>query len=294
GWESPKKAMLDKIKGNGKDILDTIIANMATQYMICGDAFAEAIRDNQGRLVNLKPLNPGEIRIVANNRGQIIRYEQISNAEAGQDPKILHTWDNINDIFHLSWNRVANEIHGISLIEKNKSQIIKINQARDLMAVIYRRHAIPAIIWEVDTDNTTEMNAFKIKQDNIFKKVENLVVPKGSAEATVLQMQRGSIEEGVVMIKSLTEDLTRGFGVPAVTQGSESGSSEATSKILHLNYQPRGKWHRTFVEKQMKAQLNIEINFEEPPSIDPALMTDARKNTGDNPTDNKLKEVKDE
>ena len=292
GWKSPKKAMLDKIKGNGKDIFDTIIANLATQYMICGDAFAEEIRDNQGRLVNLKPLNPGEIRIVATKLGMILRYEQIANAEAGQEPKILNTWQP-DEMLHLSWNRIANEIHGISMIEKNKSQIIKINQARDLMAVIYRRYAIPVIVWEVDTDNTAEMTAFKVKQDNIFKKVENLVVPIGAAKATQLQMNKGSIEEGVTMIKSLTEDLTRGFGVPAVTQGSESGSSEATSKILHLNYQPRGKYHRTFIEKQMKAQLNIEINFDEPPSIDPSLLTDARKRAGgDKVDDNKLKETK--
>lgn len=289
GWESPKKDLLHKIKGNGKEIIDSILANIMTQYLICGDGFAEIIKDKKGRLLNIKPLNPGEMRIVANKRGMIKKYEQISTKE--NQTKVLHSWKP-ERIFHLSWNRVANEIHGIPMIEKLNSQIIKINQAKDITAVIHRRHALPIKIWEVDTDDPAEMAAFKAKQDNAYKNVENLVVPLGAAKATVLEMQKGAIKEGVEWIDSLNKELTRGLGVPNVTQGSGEGSSEATSKILHLNYQPRAGNHREFMEKQMKSQLNIEITFKEPPSIDPSLLTDARKNTGDDPTDNKIKEVK--
>ncbi len=295
GWTSKQKALLEKIRGNGKDIFDSIAMNFMTQYEICGDSFTEIIRDTRRRLINLKPLNPGEIRIVANIKGIISRYEQIANREAGQGDekrKVLKVW-NPEEIFHLPWNRIANEIHGISRIEKLSLQIKKIQQAKDITSVIHRRHMTPVKIWEVDTDDTTEMATFKGKVDGIYKNVENLVVPMGSAKAIILQMQKGTIEESVIWLRHLEEELTKGFGVPNVTQGSESGSSEATSKILHLNYQPRSKLHRMFIEKQMKAQLNIEIEFKESPSIDPALLTDARKNTGDDVTDNNpKKEVK--
>ena len=293
GWTSKKKELLEKIRGNGIDIFDTIIMNMIKGYLICGDAFAEILKDTKGRIVNLKPLTPGDIQIVGTNKGMIKEYRQISN-KADIDGKfavIGKPWKP-DQIFHLSWNRIAMEIHGIPTIEKLESQIAKINIAKDITTVIHRRHAIPVIVWEVDEDDTTKLATFKTKQDNIFKNVENMVVPMGSAKATVIQMQKGSIEEGIGWIRHLNEELIKGVGTPNVTLGSESGSSEATSKILHLNFQPRAGWHRRFVEAQMKAQLNIDIKFKEPPSIDPSLLTDARKNSGDKPTDNKLKEVK--
>ncbi len=294
GWESEKhKKILEKINGNGKDNIDTIIMNMQTEYEVCGDGFSEILRDKQGRLVNLKPLNPGEIRIVATKLGMIMRYEQISNAEAqGRTLKVIESW--LPDkIFHLSWNRVANEIHGIGKIEKLATLLKKIQQAKDITAVIHRRHMTPVKIWEVDTDDEAEMATFKGKVDGLYKNVENIVVPKGSAAATILQMQKGTIEESVTWLNYLNGELTQGFGVPEVTQGSDrGGGSEAKSKIIHLNYQPRAQLHRMFVEKQMKAQLGIDIKFDEPPSIDPALLTDARKNTGDDPTNNKLTEDK--
>lgn len=294
GWTSKKhEKVLKNIRGNGKDVFDSIIMNMILEYLICGDSYAEKPKRKDGTLVNLKPLTPGDIQTVGSDKGMIKRYEQVSN-ELDPDTgrmKVLSTWEP-DEIFHLSWNRVAMEIHGIPTPEKVESQIKKLGMAKDITAVIHRRHMVPVIIWEVDTDDPTEMAAFKTKQDDIFKNVENLVVPAGSAKATILQMQKGSIEESIAWIKSLDEGITKAIGVPNVTSGSESGSSEATSKILHLNFQPRAAWHRRFIEMQMKAQLGIDISFKEPPSIDPSLLTDARKNTGDNPTDNKLKEVK--
>ncbi len=207
------------------------------------------------------------------------------------ETRVLETWKP-DQIFDLAWNRMAMEIHGIPLPEKLENQLKKLQDAKDITAVIHRRHATPVKIWEVDEDNEGKMKTFKAKIEGVYRDVENIVVPVGSAKATILQMQKGTIEESVVWINSLNEGITKGFGVPNVTQGSESGSTEATSKILHLNFQPRANWHRIFLERQIKAQLGVEIKYNEPPSIDPALLTDARKNTGDDPTDNKLKEVK--
>lgn len=282
GWESKSKDVLRKMRGNGKDIFDTIIMNLCKQYQICGDSFADIVRDAKGRLINLKPLTPRDMRIVANKLAIIIRYEQVST-KPGEDGKlkILETWKP-EEMFHLSWNRQAMEIHGIPTIEKLDSQIKKINIAKDITSVIHRRHAIPVKIWEVDEDDTTKLAAFKTQVDSTYQNVENIIVPMGAAKATVLQMQKGSIEEGIVWINNLQEEITRGFGVPNVTQGNDGGGSESSSKILHLNYQPRAMCHRKFIEMQMMAQLKIDIKFKEPPSIDPMVMTDARKNTGDN------------
>lgn len=288
GWESKSKDILKKFRGNGKDVFDSIVMNLSKEYQICGDSFADIIRDTRGRLINLKPLNPGTIRTVANNLGIIIRYEQVSAKSDDQGNLIiLETWQP-EEMFHLPWNRIGMEIHGVPSLEKLDNQIKKINIAKDITSVIHRRHAVPVKIWEIDEDDPIKIAAFKTKIDNTNQNVENLIVPMGSAKATVLEMQKGSIEEGVTWIRNLQEEMTRGGGVPNVTQGSESGSSEATSKILHLNFQPRAAWHRRFMEMQFMAQLKIDIKFKEPPSIDPALLTDARKNTGDDVKDVKV------
>lgn len=286
GWESEKKALLEKIRGNGIDIFDSIIMNMIQEYLICGDAFASIVKDAKGRLINLKPLSPGSIKIIADKSGMIKGYEQISSSLDHTTGKkaVLETW-NPEEMFHLAWNRVGMQIHGIPLAERLESQIKKINMAKDITSVIHRRHAVPVKIWEIDEDDPAKAATFKTKIDTTFKDVENIIVPMGSAKATVLQMQKGSIEEGISWIRELNDELVRGSGVPNVAQGSETGSSEATSKIIHLNFQPRANWHRIFLEKQIMAQLKIDITFNEPPSIDPALLTDARKNTGDDVKD---------
>src|SRR3990167_3472411 len=56
--------ILDLIKGFGKDTFNTILENMIRTYLIGGDAFCEIIRDDEANLINLKPLDPGSIRII--------------------------------------------------------------------------------------------------------------------------------------------------------------------------------------------------------------------------------------
>ena len=68
--------LLGTIKGNGKDSFNSILKNQIKVKTISRDSFAEIIRDDEGILINLKPLNPGSIVIVQNRQGRIIRYEQ--------------------------------------------------------------------------------------------------------------------------------------------------------------------------------------------------------------------------
>ncbi len=115
--------LLSNIKGWGKDSFNTIMENMVRTYNIGGDSFAEIIRNKSGKLVNLKPLDPGSIRIVANRAGIIIRYEQLSK---NKDPNKKFQTD---EIFHLARNRVADEIHGVSLIPAVEEIILMRNEA---------------------------------------------------------------------------------------------------------------------------------------------------------------------
>jgi len=69
--------ILDTIKGFGKDSFNTILENMNRTADIAGDSFAEIIRDKEGNLINIKPLDPSTIVIVAEKTGIIKNYEKI-------------------------------------------------------------------------------------------------------------------------------------------------------------------------------------------------------------------------
>src|SRR3990167_2265781 len=104
--DSRTEVILDSIKGWGTDTFDDILENMERCAIINGDSFCEQIRDEDGELINLKPLDPGSMRIVVDKQGMLKRYEQVSKTKEGEgvikfDPA---------EIFHLSNNRIADEI----------------------------------------------------------------------------------------------------------------------------------------------------------------------------------------
>ncbi|KKK80158.1 hypothetical protein LCGC14_2826300, partial [marine sediment metagenome] len=104
--------LLDKIKGNGKDTFTSILKNQYKIAKLDGDSYAEIIRDDEKLFANLKPLAPDSIVSVQNQKGQFIRYEQVSKI-AGKKNKIFQP----DEIFHLSNERIADEIHGVSVVQ---------------------------------------------------------------------------------------------------------------------------------------------------------------------------------
>jgi len=78
GFESAQKIELEIIDGRGdEDFLD-ILWNMIVISKVNGDAYAEVIRSpNSGKVINIKPLRPSNIKIVYNKKGRIKRYEQL-------------------------------------------------------------------------------------------------------------------------------------------------------------------------------------------------------------------------
>ncbi len=271
GYTSKSKSDLDKITGFGKDSFNTILYNMCRVYTIAGDSFAEIIFNSRGTLRNLKPLNPGSIKIIANGAGIVTRYEQWA------DGKIIHKFDP-DDIFHLCWNRQADAIHGISTIEKLENIILMRNESMADMKLVFHRYVKPLIISSVDTDDETEILNYKTKLDTAVKNGENLVVPKGVLDS----MERMSIPQystldPIPWLRLLQEQFLAAEGVPSVILGHGDKNDEATSKIMYLAFQQMVEWNQLFIEQQCKAQLGIDIELKFPASIAPDLIADGQK-----------------
>jgi len=169
GFEADEETtiILGNINGNGKDSFNSILGNEYKVSIIDGDSYAEIIRDKDEVLVNLKPLNPSTIVSVWSRQGRILRYEQTTKQKfLIFFKKNKTTKFKPDQIFHLSRERLADEMHGNSVIPAVEEIIKMRNEAMTDWRKVLHRNIRPLIIWKLDTDDTAEIAAFKKKRDS--------------------------------------------------------------------------------------------------------------------------------
>lgn len=275
--ENTKKT-LDRIRGCGKDTFNDIMFNSIVAYTVGGDSFAEIIRNSRGDLRNLKPLNPGSMVIESNEHGAITKYKQaIIPGKDGKKGKPYFKPFEPKDIFHLPWNRLGDECHGRSTVEKLQWVIDAMNEGQMDMRIIFHRYVKPLIITQVDTDDPTEIAAFKAKQDKAIENMENLIVPKGTVEMERMSIPQYSTLDPLPWINLLQNYFIMAEGVPEVILGFGRETTEASSKTLYLAYQQTIEHNQRFVEGNIKAQLKLDVEFNFPESISPEMAEDQSK-----------------
>ena len=266
--------ILQDIKGWGKDTFNTIIENMIRTYNIGGDAFCEIIRDEEeGEVINLKPLDPGSIKIIVNGKGIIKRYEQVNKIE-----KIPPTKFQPEEIFHLARNRVADEIHGVSIVERLVKIINKKNEAMDDWQRVLHRNIDPLWIIHLDTDNETEIAAFKTKYDKARGTGEGIMyVPKDVVVPELVTVAPNASLSAIPWIESLDAKFYEAAQVPKIIVGGAGGFTEAAVKIAYLAFQQTIEEEQLFIEEQVLAQLGITVEFDFPASLENELLSDNNK-----------------
>jgi hypothetical protein len=258
--------ILEKIHGFGKDTFNTIIENLTKVFLTAGDSFAEIVRDKAGRLTNLKPLNPSRIKTEFNEHGIIERYKQINPTTK----TTIGTPFKAKEIFHLPWNRMADESHGKPYAERAEPIIKQIKQLQEDLGIRFHRIVKPLRLYEAKTDDETELAALEVKLANAYKKCDILVTPKGSIEAKDTQVVQNA-QDAIQYANDLIRAFVTSCGVPEVILGWSVGTTEASAKIVYLAYQQRIERIQKFLEEQIKIQLGIEVNFEFPASLEPAM-----------------------
>src|SRR3990167_6564456 len=210
--------LLDSIKGNGKDSFNTILSNSIRTCIIGGDSFCEIIRDAGGVLANLKPLDPSTIVIVQDKQGRIKHYEQVMK-------KITLRSFAVEEIFHLSRKRLADEIHGSNVI--------------------------PLQIHYLDTDDTAKVTAYKLKADQAHADGENLYVPKGTVEVEVIQSQLNQAASPLQWINQLNDYFFQAVNVPQIIIGNAKEFTDASAKIVYLAFEQSVKADQLYIEEQV-------------------------------------------
>jgi hypothetical protein len=263
--------LLDTIKGNGIDTFNTILENMIRTYYIGGDAFAEIMRDEEGNLINIKPLNPGTIKIITNKQGVVIRYEQISRGtEANKRFKP-------DEIFHLARNRVADQVHGVSVIASVENIILARNEAIADYKVVMHRNVYPRMVFHLDTDDTTEIAAFKKKMDEAYKNNENFYVPKDVIVPELLSVAPNATLDPKAWIDQQGNFFYEAVGTPRIIIGGGGEFTEKASSIVYLAFQQGVEEEQLFIEEQTLSQLNLVLELEFPVSLENELLSDEKK-----------------
>ena len=271
---SINKKKLEKIKGFGKDSARSVLKNIWRVALICGDGVGHIIKDKQGRVTNVKPLNPDKVAIVANNEGIIIGYAQEGREEM---------YD-VDEIYHLSYERIADEIHGIPFVEALETMIISRNEMLADMRELYHKTIFPTNIFEAETDDTTKLKSIEDVINDAFKKHENVVVAAGVFKEIkrVSSPQYSGNDAGALnFLKFLVRGFVTACGMPEVVMGWGEETTEASANIIYLAFQQEIEDMQLYNQEQVKGQLNIEIDLEFPASLEEKIkQNDDKKGKG--------------
>lgn len=262
------QSQLENFNGWGEDTFESIMWNMLVQKKVFGDAFCEIVRDGN-RIINLKPLYTGNMKVVTNAKGIITRYEhQVTSKEP--------TKFKPSDILHICNERLANQIHGTSVVDAVQWTIDAKNEAMDTMRKIQRR-ALALGVMKVKTNDTNEIATIKAKYQDAVDKGEVLILPDDLADLEQSPPHQ-TLPLLLDWIKYLDDFSYRALGVPLVLAGG-SGGSEGSDKTGFLTFDQVYLKEQRELEADLWNQLAIKVTFNKPASINPEMTLNEEKNT---------------
>ena len=288
GYSADAETMtiLDHISGWGKDSFQDILYNMDVMSYVGGDSFAEIIEDeNTGTLLNLKPLDPGSIRTVVNSAGIIKRYEQISKFPSkGMMNKVKNflRMKNVikfepNEIFHLSNDRMADQIHGTSKIDALEDTIKADNESFTDTKTLMHRQVKPFIIFKLKTDDQTEINNIISKVQDTRNKGEDLFIPDDDNILSYEVVQVNLSDAVFAWRNDIRNKFYRNVGLPQIVPGAGGNSTESESKVIYTAYGQIVKFRQRYLEQQIWNQLALKVNLKPPESFLEDLQNDEGK-----------------
>ena len=266
------EVILQHISGTGKDNFRTVLFNLLVQTYLAGDGYAEIIRDEKGLLLNLKPLDPGNMRIVVDKKGMIKRYEQTSGNPGGGIVKFKP-----EEILHFSNNRIGGQVHGISdVVAMEKTILAEYESFEDTKAVMHR-FAKPLIMFRLGTDNPTEIASFANKMDAALAANHNNIYIPNDKNTVEYEIVNINVSDLILAWRdSITRKFYRALGLPLILFGSSTGT-ESASKIEYLAHEEVFSHNQLFVEDNIWNQLFIKIKLNSPVTLLDNLQTDENK-----------------
>ena len=275
GWVTAlpeNEVQLERIRGWGEDTFDAIMQDMIVVKKTNGDAFAEIIRNDKGTFINLKKLNPSRVRIAVNRKGIITGYDV-------QQVDGKYQRFNVDEIFHISNDRIANEIHGISVLESCKWLIDWKNEIMSDMRRLMHRSSL--IVIYVDMDNTTKLSTVKTQWETALKNGTAVILPgKKGIDFEVEHIEIPDTASWMNVLQYVDNYFYEILGVSKIITGGVSGTTEANAKMGYLSFEQPYMTEQRLLEQDIWNQLGIRITFNRPASISSTMQMSEQANTG--------------
>ena len=274
GANTEKKStqkVLDRITGSGKDTSEEVFKNQIRVRHIDGDSYAEIVGGKGTALKNLKPLNPGAIKVYYDSFGILDHYGyKWPDKEEQRFEK--------DEIFHLSLNRNADATHGTGDIKSLITFLDKIKQLDADMATYFHTYVVPMILWEIKSSKPADIAKFKADHKIAKNSGTDIIIPEKAVGWDMIEPGKGGVDP-LKWRQTWVEEVTKGGGVPALIMAIEAGTSEASSKMVYLAWQQVIEDEQNYMEKQIKLQLGLDVTFEFPATIQENLGEDETKDT---------------
>lgn len=266
--------ILDLIVGTGKSSFNDILFNMEVTRRVGRDAYCEKIVDEKtGMLLNLKPISPGTMRHIYDEKGMLVRYEQV--VSVGKDTSIKKFKP--DEIFHLSNNMLVDQCRGVSDIESlDKTLLAELESFSDTKELM-KRVSRPFIIFKLKTDNVTKINAISTKVEDIMNKNKScMFIPD---DENILSYEVVQLNPSQLIFQwrnEITNRFYRALGMPLVIFGA-ANSTESGSKMEYFAHEQVFEHDQKYIEDQVWRQLRIKIDLIPPTSMAPELAQDTLK-----------------
>jgi len=273
GWETKDQLMevqLDHVRGAGKNTFDKMMWGHDVVKVIVGDAFIEFKFLKDGKIANMIPISPERVRIVYGKNGLIKRYDVWDGKK----------WKAVKkeNMLHSSNKQIGDSVHGQAQGEPAKKIIDALNEALDDERTIKHRDKALGIAY-YKTNNAGKISYANTQIEKAVKNGEMLGLPEGTVE--IKPYPSRSSEDRTNWIQMLENKFYQIFGVPRSIASSD-GTSEVGGKMGHVIFEPIYTKEQMDLEGDLKAQFQIDITFNRPPSLggmQPAPI-DESKNTG--------------
>ena len=270
--DSRTTTILERMRGWGEDDFVSIMEMHDRTCMINGDAYTEIVRNDDGVLVNMKPLNPGVMRTVVDKQGMIVRYEQLRG-------KLKPIEYKPSQILHSTENRKPGEIHGTSRVESVKWLLdTKAEILRDIRRVMHRS---TIRVLYVDISKQSDLLRIRRQYEEGIKKGEVLVLPgKKGTDVEFEDLSVPPIQAYLEFCRYIDNKFSQVIGVPDVILGGSQQYTEASSKVGYLTFEQPYMYRQRKLEADLWNQVALKVTFNRPVSLKDDVQDSEAKNTG--------------
>jgi len=275
--DAATKVELEHIKGNGKQTFRDILFSLEVMRRIYGDSYAEIIRDEKTqKLINLKLLNPADIKVIFGKDGMIKMYEQIN-----QENKSKAAEWKPEEILHFQNLSMCAQTHGISEIDVLEPTLKADEESFADVRKVMHSQAVPLVLWKLKTDDVTTINDFvgKINRARALGG-ENVFIPddENLVSHDIIQV---NLSQAIFEWRNdIRNKFYRNIGLPQIIPGAGGSSTESESKVIYTAYGNIVENDQKYIEEKIWNQLYKKIDLIPPESLIPQLQADTKKDVG--------------